>query len=297
MTDWITKQPSSGVAGTHESDITVPEYEGRQGRTGTVTGSTGSASDVLVVNQAGQDIIKFVGGLLDGEISQKDIPYTVQTSYLYVKTNLLNIDLSTGGLGLPDGEVASVVQGSTVLQQAQPFEEDFPNDPGAAAPVVCIIAVRPSQNNGRNSVGYRVSASGENDDEEMVSAFLSVIQAGRPEFIEFDDTEFHTPWSDNRIVVTGSSNSPVITFSLKWDAKPWCDFEGPTYDVNGTIDVTNGMGINPDVGATDCFDFAIYIGVPTNNTNSRPREAVLIAVGSTPSVEANTTLIQDIQTT
>lgn len=296
MTDWITKQPNSG-SGTSESAITVPAYEGRQSRTGSVTGTAGNDTDVLVVNQAGEDIIKFVGGLLDGEIFQKTIPNAAQTHYLYVRTNLKNIDFNAAGLNLPDGEYATVVHGSTVLVQSHPFETDFPNDPGADDAVVCIIAIRPSTNNGRQSVGYRTSASGENDDEEMVSAFLSVIQEGRPEFIEFDDTEFHTPWSDNRILVTGSSNSPVITFSLKWDAKPWCDFEGPTYEVNGTIDVTNGMGINPDVGATDCFDFTIYIGVPTNNTNSRPREAVLIAVGSTPSVEANTTLIQDIQTT
>lgn len=294
MTDWITKQPSSG-SGTSESAITVPAYEGRQPRTGTVTGTAGNDTDVLVVNQAGEDIIKFVGGLLDGEISVKNIPNAVQTSYLYVRTNLKNINFTSGGLGLPNGANATVIKGTTILSQSHPFETDFPNDPGASDAVVCLIAIRPSVNNGRQQRGYRTTASGENDNDDLVSAYLSVIQAGKPESIEFDDDVFTTTWEDNRIVITGSSNSPVITFSLQWDDKPWCNFEGPTYEVNGTINVTNGMGIPNDIGADDYFDFSIDIAIPTHNTNSRPREAVLTATGSTQSVVASTTIRQNNQ--
>ena len=150
----------------------------------------------------------------------------------------------------------------------------------------------------RNSGTYH---SGRLQRTTVVTAVVQGIDEGKsyqvsqkptPEYITLDTTEFDVVKGASSVTITGSSNSPKITFSLgKGNAIP---ISLPTiYTANG-VQATNGEAIAGDPGAEAEFDFSVTIPIPANTVGERV--GIIVVTGSTSTVTASATITQATST-
>lgn len=104
----------------------------------------------------------------------------------------------------------------------------------------------------------------------------SVIQAGKPEFVDVVDSE--SSESTGKVVtISGTSNSAKLTFSLGTGT---LNVSLPSTYTANSITVANGASISGDPGASAEYPFSIRITVPSNaGTTDLSRQIIVTDEG------------------
>ena len=101
----------------------------------------------------------------------------------------------------------------------------------------------------------------------------NVIQAGKPEFVDFNDDTSSVEKSGKVVTLSGTSNSSKLTFKLGTG-----DIElslPATYTAN-SLTVQNGENIEGDPGATAEYTFSIKITVPANEDITEKTRQIIV---------------------
>lgn len=104
----------------------------------------------------------------------------------------------------------------------------------------------------------------------------SVIQAGKPEFVDVVDSE--SSESTGKVVtISGTSNSAKLTFSLGTGN---LNVSLPSTYTANSITVSNGASISGDPGASAEYPFSIRVTVPPNaGTTDLSRQIIVTDEG------------------
>lgn len=96
------------------------------------------------------------------------------------------------------------------------------------------------------------------------SKILTIIQAGKAEFVEMDDTAAVSK-DGGTLTVSGVSNSPKLTFALT--GNNGIGLVLPSVYIANSINTNNGAAISGDPGAIQQYAFSItFTNIPANAT-------------------------------
>lgn len=101
-----------------------------------------------------------------------------------------------------------------------------------------------------------------------VSKSVSVVQAGKPEFVTINNSAVAVDKKGETVTITGVSNTSKLSFSC-----PDSEVTFNSYTVNGAS-ATNGVAIAGDPGASAQFAFSIPVTISANTTASSKRYAM-----------------------
>ena len=103
------------------------------------------------------------------------------------------------------------------------------------------------------------SASGVSPDK-----YLTIVQAGKTEFVDIDDTAA-VAQGGGSVTITGTSNSPKLTFSLT--GTNHIGLVLPASYIANSVTTNNGAAITGDPGATAEYTFSItFTGIGVNTS-------------------------------
>ena len=98
------------------------------------------------------------------------------------------------------------------------------------------------------------------------SKVLTIVQAGKSEFVEMDDTAAVSK-SGGTLTVSGVSNSPKLTFSLS--GTNGIGLVLPSSYIANSVSTNNGANITGDPGAAQQFAFSVtFTNIAANATTS-----------------------------
>ena len=98
------------------------------------------------------------------------------------------------------------------------------------------------------------------------SKTLTIVQAGKAEFVEMDDTA-SVAKAGGTVTISGTSNSSKLTFSLT--GTNGIGIVLPTTYLANSVSTNNGAAISGDPGATQQYAFSItFSNIPENTTVS-----------------------------
>lgn len=107
-------------------------------------------------------------------------------------------------------------------------------------------------------------------------ALASVVQAGKPEYVDIDDAASSEP-AGKVVTISGITNSAKLTFSLGTGN---LGISLPSSYTANSITTNNGSTINGDPGALAEFPFSIKITVPANaGTTDLSRQIIVTDEG------------------
>lgn len=119
------------------------------------------------------------------------------------------------------------------------------------------------------------------------SVTVTVNEEAKPEFVQIQQTA--SPSKDGEVItLTGTSNSPKLTFSV---GSGDLEIALPGSYTAGGVSTTNGAEISGDPGATAQFNFSIQITIPENTTTA-PKTQTISVQGSSASVKATCAITQ-----
>lgn len=96
------------------------------------------------------------------------------------------------------------------------------------------------------------------------SKTLTIVQAGKTEFVDIDDTA-SVAKAGGSVTITGTSNSSKLTFSLTGSNNIGLTL--PASYLANSVTTTNGAAITGDPGATAQYSFSItFTGIGENTT-------------------------------
>lgn len=98
-----------------------------------------------------------------------------------------------------------------------------------------------------------------------VSKSVSVVQAGKPEFVTINNSAVAVDKKGGTVTITGISNTSKLSFSCPDDEVTFSN-----YTANGAS-ATNGVAISGDPGASAQFAFSIPVTISANTTASSKR--------------------------
>ena len=93
---------------------------------------------------------------------------------------------------------------------------------------------------------------------------VSVTQEAHDEFVSVDEVTKSISNEGGEVVITGTSNSTILTFALGTGTIEITIPE--TYKVNTDVDTNNGEAVPGDPGASDQYTFSLTLTVPANAT-------------------------------
>lgn len=97
------------------------------------------------------------------------------------------------------------------------------------------------------------------------SKVLTIIQAGKTEFVSFDSASATVGKNGGTLTITGKSNSSKLTFSLT--GTNGIGLVLPTKYIANSVETNNGAAIAGDPGATQEYAFSItFTGIPENTS-------------------------------
>lgn len=100
----------------------------------------------------------------------------------------------------------------------------------------------------------------------------SVIQAGKPEYVDVDDAA-SADKAGKTVTISGVSNSKKLTFSLGTGD---LSITLPSSYTANSISTSNGANISGDPGASSEYPFSISISVPANTTTSAKSRQIIV---------------------
>ena len=105
------------------------------------------------------------------------------------------------------------------------------------------------------------------------SVTRNVIQAGKPEFTHFAETNVSIPKEGKVVTISGTSNSNKLTFKLGTGE---LEVDLPSTYTANSVTTNNGTAIAGDPGALAQFNFSIAITIPANETiDSLSRQVIV----------------------
>lgn len=100
----------------------------------------------------------------------------------------------------------------------------------------------------------------------------SVIQAGKPEYVDVDDAA-SADKAGKTVTISGVSNSKKLTFSLGTGD---LTITLPSSYTANSMSTSNGANISGDPGANQEYPFSISISVPANTTTSAKSRQIIV---------------------
>ena len=107
-----------------------------------------------------------------------------------------------------------------------------------------------------------------------VSKSVSVVQAGKPEFVTVNNSAVAVDKKGETVTITGVSNTSKLSFSC-----PDNEVTFSSYTANGAP-ATNGVAIAGDPGASAQFAFSIPVTISANTTASSKRYTMTVTTES-----------------
>ena len=107
-----------------------------------------------------------------------------------------------------------------------------------------------------------------------VSKSVSVVQAGKPEFVTVNNSAVAVDKKGETVTITGVSNTSKLSFSC-----PDNEVTFSNYTANGAS-ATNGVAIAGDPGASAQFAFSIPVTISANTTASSKRYTMTVTTES-----------------
>ena len=107
-----------------------------------------------------------------------------------------------------------------------------------------------------------------------VSKSVSVVQAGKPEFVTVNNSAVAVDKKGETVTITGVSNTSKLSFSCAADEVTFS-----SYTANGAS-ATNGAAIAGDPGASAQFVFSIPVTISANTTASSKRYTMTVTTES-----------------
>lgn len=97
------------------------------------------------------------------------------------------------------------------------------------------------------------------------------------EFVSFDDgAEMAVAKDGGAVVITGTSNSDKLTFTKGSGSVITADITSVKYKVNTSTNVTNGVAIAGDPGATAKYTFELTLTAADNTTISKRTQQIIV---------------------
>lgn len=100
----------------------------------------------------------------------------------------------------------------------------------------------------------------------------SVIQAGKPEYVDVDDAA-SADKAGKTVTISGVSNSKKLTFSLGTGD---LSITLPSSYTANSVSTSNGANISGDPGASAEYPFSISINVPANTTTAAKSRQIIV---------------------
>ena len=107
-----------------------------------------------------------------------------------------------------------------------------------------------------------------------VSKSVSVVQAGKPEFVTINNSAVAVDKKGETVTITGVSNTSKLSFSC-----PDSEVTFNSYTANGAS-ATNGVAIAGDPGASAQYAFSIPVTISANTTASSKRYTMTVTTES-----------------
>ena len=137
-----------------------------------------------------------------------------------------------------------------------------------------VTASANSDNTGRNARTTNITFSAANC-EDVVRA---VNQAGKPEFVSFDNATATVAKTGGSVTITGKSNSSKLTFSL---GNGDLSLTLPSAYTANSVSTNNGDAISGDPGATQEYVFSItFSNIPANATIAALTKQLIVTPNS-----------------
>ena len=111
-------------------------------------------------------------------------------------------------------------------------------------------------------------------DSFSVSKSVSVVQAGKPEFVTVNNSAVAVDKKGETVTITGVSNTSKLSFSCAADEVTFS-----SYTANGAS-ATNGVAITGDPGASAQYAFSIPVTISANTTASSKRYTMTVTTES-----------------
>ena len=119
------------------------------------------------------------------------------------------------------------------------------------------------------------------------SKTLTIIQAGKTEFVDMDNTATVAK-TGGTVTISGTSNSSKLTFSLTGTDQIGLTLPA-SYTAN-SVSTTNGSAITGDPGATQQYNFSITItNIAANSTTSEKTSQITVTPNSGTAAVCNIT--------
>lgn len=132
-----------------------------------------------------------------------------------------------------------------------------------------------TQGNGNDTVAWTGQAHTGRSARQTTATFaasgvedkvLTIIQAGKSEFVEMDDTAAVSK-DGGTLTVSGVSNSPKLTFALT--GSNGIGLVLPSVYIANSVNTNNGTAISGDPGAVQQYAFSItFTNIPANTATS-----------------------------
>lgn len=111
---------------------------------------------------------------------------------------------------------------------------------------------------------------------------ITATLAAAEEFVLFDNgTEMAVAKNGGSVVITGSSNSDKLTFTKGSGSIIGADITSVTYKVNTSTNVTNGIAITGDPGASAKYIFSLTLTAAENTSiNEQTQQITVTTTGN-----------------
>lgn len=137
------------------------------------------------------------------------------------------------------------------------------------------VSPNKTQGNGNDTVAWTGQAHTGRSARQTTATFaasgvedkvLTIIQAGKSEFVEMDDTAAVSK-DGGTLTVSGVSNSPKLTFALT--GSNGIGLVLPSVYIANSVNTNNGANISGDPGAVQQYAFSItFTNIPANTATS-----------------------------
>lgn len=149
------------------------------------------------------------------------------------------------------------------------------------------ISVNPTSGSGNTTLTFTASPASLGNRVAKNATFTVIAPGVSPnktitatleaaaEFVSFDDgAEMAVAKGGGAVVITGTSNSDKLTFTKGSGSVITADITSVKYKVNTSTDVTNGVAIVGDPGATKKFTFVLTLDAAENTTISERTQQI-----------------------
>lgn len=137
------------------------------------------------------------------------------------------------------------------------------------------VSPNKTQGNGNDTVAWTGQAHTGRSARQTTATFaasgvedkiLTIIQAGKSEFVEMDDTAAVSK-DGGTLTISGVSNSPKLTFALT--GTNGIGLVLPSVYIANSVNTNNGANISGDPGAVQQYAFSItFTNIPANAATS-----------------------------